>query len=89
MTTYTIDLTKVHSYYELHEHLMEVLPLPDYYGRNLDALWDSLYCWFDGPTTIEVKGLNTVSKEMEETVQGLCKVLSDLHTENGIIISYL
>ena len=38
MTTYTIDLDRVHSLYELHDHLEEVLPLPDYYGRNMDAL---------------------------------------------------
>ena len=43
MTTYTIDLDRVHSLYELHDHLEEVLPLPDYYGRNMDALWDSLH----------------------------------------------
>ena len=89
MTTYTIDLTKVHSYYELHEHLMEVLPLPDYYGRNMDALWDSLHCWFDEPVTIEVKGRDTVSKDLEETVQRLCRVLTCLQEQDGIIISYL
>lgn len=25
-----------------HDHLQERLPLPDYYGRNLDALYDCL-----------------------------------------------
>ena len=26
----------------LHDHLKQQLNLPDYYGRNLDALWDLL-----------------------------------------------
>ncbi len=40
--TFTIDLSKVKSREELHDLLQEVLPLPDYYGRNLDALYDVL-----------------------------------------------
>lgn len=27
---------------ELHDYLQEMLPLPAYYGRNLDALYDCL-----------------------------------------------
>ncbi len=88
MTTYTIDLTQVHSYFELHDHLMEVLPLPDYYGRNMDALWDSLHCWFDEPTTIEVRGSDSVTQDLHDTIQRLKRVLTDLHEEDGIIIVY-
>lgn len=47
MMTFTIDLTTVHSYYDLHEHLKEVFSFPDWYGRNMDALWDMLHCAFD------------------------------------------
>ena len=89
MTTYTINLTQVHSYLELHDHLMEVLPLPDYYGRNMDALWDSLHCWFDGPTTIEVIGADRVPQDLQETVRRLKLVLTDLCETDGVIISYL
>ena len=89
MTIYTIDLTQVHNYFELHDHLMEVLPLPDYYGRNMDALWDSLHCWFDGPTVIEVKGADRVPEDLKETIQRLKKVLEHLHEADGVMISYL
>ena len=37
-----IDLTEVSTKEELQEALVETLPLPDYYGRNLDALYDVL-----------------------------------------------
>ena len=27
-----------------HDEIVRALPLPDYYGRNLDALWDVVSC---------------------------------------------
>ena len=86
---FTIDLTTVHSYLGLHEPLKEVFSLPDWYGRNMDALWDLLHCAFDGPTTIEVKGVNQVRKDLQDTVQRLQLVLSYLEKEDGVIIRYI
>ena len=43
-----IDLTEVSTKEELQEALVETLPLPDYYGRNLDALYDVLTECGDG-----------------------------------------
>lgn len=37
-----IDLKGIITKDELHERLAEILPLPDYYGGNLDALYDVL-----------------------------------------------
>ncbi len=39
---YTIDLSDVGDKEALHDKLAHSLPLPDYYGRNLDALYDCL-----------------------------------------------
>lgn len=36
---------------DFHKQIKEVLDLPDYYGENLDALWDCLTGWIDIPTT--------------------------------------
>lgn len=89
MMTFTIDLTTVHSYYGLHEHLKEVFSFPDWYGRNMDALWDLLHCSFDEPTTIEVKGIDSVRKDLKDVVGRLQLVLTDLRDEDGVTISYL
>ena len=35
-----------------HDELMRALPLPEYYGRNLDALWDAVSC-MDGEILME------------------------------------
>ncbi|MBQ3390203.1 MAG: barstar family protein [Firmicutes bacterium] len=39
---YEIDLTKAKTRADLYDLLEEALPLPDYFGRNLDALYDVL-----------------------------------------------
>ena len=42
MREYHIDLKNIFSADDFHELLEQTLPLPDYYGRNLDALYDVL-----------------------------------------------
>lgn len=42
MTVYIVDIRDVKTREELHSKIASVLPLPDYYGRNLDALFDVL-----------------------------------------------
>ena len=39
---YFIDLSEINNIEQLHDALESALPLPDYYGRNLDALHDAL-----------------------------------------------
>lgn len=37
---YKVDFSEVQHYIEIHEILKRDLDFPDYYGGNLDALWD-------------------------------------------------
>lgn len=37
-----LDASKMGQRKAAHEYLQEMLPLPGYYGRNLDALYDCL-----------------------------------------------
>ena len=39
---YRIDLTGIGNRADLHDRLQEALPLPVWYGRNLDAFYDCL-----------------------------------------------
>ena len=41
-TEYKLDFANITTKEELHDLLAESLCLPDYYGRNLDALYDCL-----------------------------------------------
>ena len=40
MDKYSVDFSKVKYYIEIHEVLKRDLDFPDYYGMNLDALYD-------------------------------------------------
>ncbi len=37
-----IDCSRIHSQEDLHKHFRETLSFPDWYGNNLDALYDCL-----------------------------------------------
>ena len=42
MKTYRLDCSKMTDRASLHPYLRQALELPDYYGENLDALFDCL-----------------------------------------------
>lgn len=44
----------------LHDVLKDKLDFPDYYGGNLDALWDCLTGWVDLPLTLVLINLSLV-----------------------------
>ncbi|RXZ84880.1 barnase inhibitor [Paenibacillaceae bacterium] len=54
MRIVTLDIAMNCSATELHDQLSEKLGLPDWYGRNLDALWDVLSGWVELPLVIRI-----------------------------------
>ena len=52
--------------------------LPDYYGNNMDALWDCLHCSFEFPTTIVLKNIEKIPSEMREAVEIMLELFRDL-----------
>ncbi|MBR3146879.1 MAG: barstar family protein [Eubacterium sp.] len=73
---YIIDLAGVETEEDVQDRLMESLPLPDYYGGNLDALYDVLTEMGDGWHLIIV-GTDDVSEEIRPYVEELIDVCSD------------
>ena len=51
---YVIDLSNVSDRARMHAVLSDVLSLPAYYGRNLDALWDCLTSDLQTPCEIRL-----------------------------------
>ena len=51
MVIYRIDIRDVRTRDELHSKVAEVLPLPEYYGRNLDALLSG-FPWQNGDISV-------------------------------------
>lgn len=65
MAKYKINLSGAKSVYDIHEKIQEGLEFPNYYGRNLDALWDCLTD-MDAPVEIHIYGTKTLGKEITE-----------------------
>lgn len=78
MNTITLNSSDIKSMYNMHAYLKEVFKLPDYYGFNMDALWDCLQCSFEEETTIVLKGLDSIPDDMKYSVPVLIRVFEDL-----------
>ncbi|MBE6611926.1 MAG: NUDIX domain-containing protein, partial [Ruminococcaceae bacterium] len=76
--TFLLDLQALSSPAALHERLKTVLQLPEWYGGNLDALWDCLTGRFSAPVLLRVIGVQELPDTMRGTAAGLRRVLSDL-----------
>lgn len=86
MNTIILDFSGIKSYWELHEYFKEVFRLPDYYGHNMDALWDCLYCCYDSSTTIILKNLSAISKELAPEIETMLELFRDLTKKDGVIV---
>ena len=82
MKTFVLDFTGLENKYQLHDYLRETLSLPDYYGHNLDALWDCLDRQFSEPTAFILKNTESVPPLLLRQMSGLKKLFSDLQEQN-------
>lgn len=73
---FIIDLEGAGSEEEVQERIMESLPLPDYYGENLDALYDVLTEYGDGWHII-VRNTDDVDDDVRQYVDDMMGVFED------------
>ena len=71
-----IDFSDCKFLADIHNIIKENLELPDFYGCNLDALWDLLSepCFME----VSVVGADTMSKELREYFPKIIKVFEDV-----------
>lgn len=77
-----LDFNGIKSLWTLHEYFKEVFNLPDYYGHNMDALWDCLDCSFEFPTTIVLKNIEKIPSEMNKATEIMLELFEDLQRDN-------
>ena len=75
---YTIDFTNVNYYLEMHAVIWKALDFPDYYGGNLDALWDCLRDMVGEPIHIEILGLDVVERKFGDYAGKLMETFKEL-----------
>lgn len=83
-TLLNIDGAVVTNKTELHNTIAWQLQLPEYYGCNLDALWDVLSTWSQ-PLAIEVTNIPLLKDNLGDYADALLQVLIDAEAENSII----
>ena len=89
MNYITLDLSGITSLWQLHEYFKDVFELPDYYGRNMDALWDCLRCSFEEDTTIILKNLHSIHKDMHPIIPTIQELFQDLQNEEAeVTVNY-
>ena len=81
MRTIVLDGKKMRSRKETHEYLAARFEFPEYYGKNLDALYDCL-CEIGEQTTVVFYRLEKMKKEQETYAQSLISTFEDA-TENN------
>ena len=77
-----IDGGTIGSREALHRALREALSLPDWYGNNLDALYDCLTDLHE-PAELTVLNAGKLRESLGGYVSSLCHVLCDSEEENG------
>ncbi len=86
-----IDFSECQYVGSLHNEIKSKLNLSDWYGGNLDALWDSLTGIIETPVEIEVifKPKTKAAQKMEPYVSQIINVFKDAEIEyNEIKLIY-
>lgn len=78
----TLDFTGCKYLGEIHQVLKKQFEFPEYYGENLDALWDCLgyYCRYD--LHVYVKGLNSLPKEFDDYMKKVLEIFQRVTSES-------
>ena len=76
-----LDAKKMLEKEKMYEYFAKKLDLPEYYGRNLDALFDCL-CEINEPTLIKLKNEDTLQGDTKES---LIRLFHDVCNENEMV----
>ena len=88
--SFYIDLTGVENRTELHDRIEQGLPVPEWYGRNLDALYDVLTePEFGGDCLVCFTGCAGSSEKMPRYMEAMRQVCRAACEENlGLCVDF-
>ena len=84
MKIIVIDFSKCKYPMDLHNEIREKLELPEWYGNNLDALWDMLTGFIETPIEITViyKPENKAAENLKENVLKVIETFKEAAQED-------
>ena len=89
LNEFIIDGAEMFTKEKAHEYLREKLHFPDYYGNNLDGLWDVLST-IDSDTQIIMKNRDQLMKALPEYGEKLINTFVDAALANEkLVLSFL
>ena len=86
MKTITLNFRDCKYFEQVHDVLKEAFDFPEYYGRNLSALWDCLDDYCENDTKIIITGIKEMPEESQEYMQKILNIFKRLNTKNISII---
>ena len=81
MKSVILDAKKMLKKEKMHEYFAKKFDLPEYYGKNLDALFDCL-CEINEPTLIKLKNEDALQGDTKES---LIRLFHDVCNENELV----
>ncbi len=76
-----LEGSTIRSLNDLYDQLDRCLPLPEHFGRNLDAFWDTLSTDVEGPFEIVWKHTNEAKKRLGRDFDKVVRLLRDVEKE--------
>ncbi len=67
-----------------HAYLKRRFSFPDYYGANLDAIWDILST-FSEPMTIELQNRSAMVEALGAYGESLCQLFEEVAEQNACV----
>jgi ribonuclease inhibitor len=87
--TCLLEGRRIGSLDDLYDEFERCLPLPDYFGRNLDALWDVLSRDIEGPLEIVWQDAKHSRQAMGDDYAIVVQLLEDLEKErDDVTVAY-
>ena len=81
MTNLKLDFSKVTYFNDIHRIIKEAFDFPDFYGENLDALWDCMRDYCEYELHVLVIGIKHFPDEWKEYMDKIFDIFNDVHNE--------
>lgn len=79
METINLDFRECKYIASIQRVIKDAFGFPEHYGANLDALWDCLEYYTDDDLQVNIIGLRSLPKDLEEYALRMQVVFSQAH----------